>query len=188
MFPTLCTGTDATLNSPGSYHTLLYSASNWCLKITGALTGLRIIGYNRSKVDLVWEHPDYPTSSFTYLITSKPLQSETITKYPQKAFLKEDDPFISIDLEGTECELVEIRVAVFGEEEEAQSVNVTLPSCELVCVFSWYAIHRFFHVCVCMCESSSVLCVGQHIKSFNVHSLPIFYSQTLAHIHTTHPR
>ena len=44
-------------------------------------------------------------------------------------FLKKEDPVVSIDLRGNECERVEITVAVYGVEEEAQTVNTTLPSC-----------------------------------------------------------
>ena len=153
-----------------------------CIKITEALTGLRIIGYNRSRVNLVWQHPDYPTSSFTYLITSKPLQSGAITKYPLKTFLKEDDPFISIDLEGTECELVEIRVAMFGEEEEAQSVNVTLPSCELVWVFIYTCVSMclFVKCIVCGANISKVLqcCCSSQPANF-------LFSNSCTHTHNT---
>ena len=42
-------------------------------------------------------------------------------------FLQEDDPFISIDLRGYECETVKITVAFYGgEDEEGQLVNATL--------------------------------------------------------------
>ena len=54
---------------------------------------------------------------------------------------------------------------MFGEEEEAQSVNVTLPSCELVCVF----IYTCFSMCVFVCVKAQVYCVwGQHIESPSV--------------------
>ena len=99
------------------------------LLIAGAVTGLRVIGYNRSRVNLAWQNPDYPSSAFTYLITSLPLKSGVVTKYPLKTFLQEDDPLISIDLGGHECEKVQITVAVYGEKE-TESANATLPSCE----------------------------------------------------------
>ena len=79
-------------------------------------------------MNLTWKNPDYPTPSFTYVITA--FKSGLEISSHQATFLREDDPFISIDLK-YECEPIEITVAVFGNVEEAQSVNVTLPSCEL---------------------------------------------------------
>ena len=93
-----------------------------------------MIGFNKSRVGLAWEHPNYPTAAFTYLISIRPLRTGTVREYPLETYLREEAPHISIDLKGFECKTVEIRVAVYGEEEEGVSVNATLPSCEFVCV------------------------------------------------------
>ena len=79
-------------------------------------------------MNLAWKNPDYPNPSFTYVITA--FKSGAEISSHQAAFLKEEDPLISIDLR-YECEPVEITVAVYGNTEGTQSVNVTLPSCEL---------------------------------------------------------
>ena len=50
--------------------------------------------------------------------------------------------------------MVEIRVAMFGKEEEAQSVNVTLPSCEFVCVFICTCISMCVFVKYIVCGAS----------------------------------
>ena len=97
--------------------------------MTGAPTNLRVVDYNRSRVNLEWEHPTvgYRIPSFAYVVTILPHGSSLKTE----AFGREEDPSISIDLKGYECESVQIAVEVFGkEDEEAQFVNATLPSCE----------------------------------------------------------
>ena len=78
-------------------------------------------------MNLAWKNPDYPTPSFTYVINV--IKSGVKISSHHATFLREEDPFISIDIR-YECEPVEITVAVIGNMEVAQSVNVTLPSCE----------------------------------------------------------
>ena len=95
--------------------------------IAGALTDLRVVGYNGSRVNLAWRNPNYPAPSFPYLIQT--IKSGEVIISLDATFLKEEDPVLSIDLRGNECERVEITVAVYGVEEETQTVNITLPSC-----------------------------------------------------------
>ena len=78
-------------------------------------------------MNLAWRNPNYPAPSFPYLIQS--FKSEAMIMSLDATFLKEEDPVISIDLRGNECERIEITVAVYGVEQEVQTVNTTLPSC-----------------------------------------------------------
>ena len=97
--------------------------------IAGAITNLRVVGYNESRVNLAWNNPaaDYHIPVFIYYVTVSPPNSKITTE----PFLQEEDPFISIDMRGYECETVKITVALYGgEDEEGQLVNATLPSCE----------------------------------------------------------
>ena len=97
--------------------------------MTGVPINLRVVGYNRGRVNLEWEHPAFGCRipSFAYVVTISPLGSSLQTR----AFAREEDPSLSIDLKGYECESVQITVKLFGkEDEEGQFVNATLPSCE----------------------------------------------------------
>ncbi|CAI8043159.1 hypothetical protein GBAR_LOCUS23946 [Geodia barretti] len=63
-----------------------------------AITNLRVVGYNESRVNLAWNNPaaDYHIPVFIYSVTVSPPNSKITTE----PFLQEEDPFISIDLKG----------------------------------------------------------------------------------------
>ena len=115
---------------------LLYCASSYTVlldynyRYLGQLSNLMIIGYDQSIVTVGWLNPRLATSSFTYTITASHVSSGKNIESIIMAFLREQDPFVSIDLDSYECENVEITVAVYGEEDEALSVEAVLPSCE----------------------------------------------------------
>ena len=91
---------------------------------------MRVVGHNKTGTSLIWRHPDYPTPSFAYLITIQSLKFGEILHLLSVIVKREEDPFIFINLKGHECESLGITVSVHGEEEEALTVNFTLPSCE----------------------------------------------------------
>ena len=64
-------------------------------------------------------------SSFYYTITVTHNSSGRII-----GSFREENPFVSIDLDGYQCERVLIQVAIFGKEDRAESVEAVLPSCE----------------------------------------------------------
>lgn len=98
--------------------------------VTGGISGLTILGFNKSRVALSWQNPNYHLFSYVYVITSKPLQSGVITHYSMETFLKDAKPHVFIDLMGHECEVVEVTVTVYGNDDIRDAINVTLPSCE----------------------------------------------------------
>ena len=91
---------------------------------------MRVIGYNYTTVELAWSNPNVLTFSFTYLIMFHLFDSGGSINTLKESFCREENPFISIDLNGFECEKIQITVAVFGDEEKAQLINAILPSCE----------------------------------------------------------
>ena len=95
-----------------------------------------MVGYNKTGASLAWRHPDYPIASFAYLITIQPLQFGETLHTLSIIVKREENPFIFINLKGHECEILGITVSVHGEEEEAVTVNFTLPSCEFKIYFS----------------------------------------------------
>ena len=107
---------------------------------------MRVIGHNKSMVQVAWRNPPLTAvPSLLYEITVRSINPDSEIISPiQKAFLLEENPLIFIDLSGYECVEVRITVSVFGEQDEAQSVNDTLPSCksnsedETVCCWCCY--------------------------------------------------
>ena len=119
------------MNSPGLCDVLLYQSMCSVLNImcfvsiiAGAITNLRVVGYNKSRVNLSWKNPetDYQIPAYSYTVTVESLGISDRTQ----AFLPEVDPSFSIDLRGHECETVQIEVGLFGDEQEPQLVNATL--------------------------------------------------------------
>ena len=96
--------------------------------IAGAITNLRVVGYNKSRVNLSWKNPetDYQIPAYSYTVTVESLGISDRTQ----AFLPEVDPSFAIDLRSHECETVQIAVGLFGDEQEPQLVNATLPARE----------------------------------------------------------
>ena len=93
---------------------------------------LKVIGFNRSDVQVAWLNPPLTAvPSLPYEITVQSINPESQIDYFLKAFRLEEEPFMLIDLSGYECRMVCITVAVLGQENDGQSVNATLPSCEL---------------------------------------------------------
>ena len=84
-------------------------------------------------MEIVWHNPQFLALSFTYTINVSLLNSESVIKSLEESFRPEENPFVSIDLNGFECEELKITVAVFGAEDEAESVSAVVPSCESVC-------------------------------------------------------
>ena len=89
-------------------------------------------GYSLGSVEVVWQNPQYFAYSFNYTIDATLLNSESVVEPFKVSFLPDEDTFISIDLNGFECEQIQITVAVLGAEEEAKSITVIVPSCEPV--------------------------------------------------------
>ena len=105
-----------------------------------------MVDYNKTGASLTWKHPDYPTPSFAYLITIRPLQFGEILHTLNVIVKKEEDPFIFINLKGHECESLGITVSVHGEEEEVFTLNFTLPSSEFKNLFFRKRGYRdYFH-------------------------------------------
>ena len=76
---------------------------------------------------VAWVDPSTIGSSF-YTINVTHNSSGRIIK----SFIhREGTPFVSIDLDGYQCERVLIQVAILGKEHRAESVEAVLPSCEL---------------------------------------------------------
>ena len=81
-------------------------------------------------MELAWSNPDFLAPSFSYYISFHIFNSGRAIEPIEKSFRREDSPLISVDLNGFECEQIQVTVAVLGKEEKAQSRNITLPSCE----------------------------------------------------------
>ena len=95
---------------------------------------LKVIGYRQGSVQVVWHNPRFLASYFTYNINVSLFTSGSVIDSLEETFRREEDPFISIDLNGYECQGMQITVAVVDAEDEAESVPAVVPSCEWVCV------------------------------------------------------
>ena len=91
---------------------------------------LKIQGYSKGSVQVVWHNPKRIELSFTYIINVTLLNTKNVIKSIGKSFCRNEDPSVSIDLSGFECNEMQITVAVLGEEDQAESITAVVPSCE----------------------------------------------------------
>ena len=91
---------------------------------------LKIQGYSKGSVQVVWDNPKRFELSFTYIINVTLLNSKNVIKSVEESFRQNEDPSISIDLNGFECNETQITVALLGAEDQAQSISAVVPSCE----------------------------------------------------------
>ena len=95
---------------------------------------LKVIGYREGSVQVAWHNPRFLSSYFAYTINASLFDSGSVIESLKETFRREEDPFISIDLNGYECKEIQVTVAVLSAEDESESVTAVVPSCEGVCV------------------------------------------------------